>query len=188
MRHKRLARIGAALFSTMLILSAAQAESNLKELQWYLGLGAGIAELEPETGGTSRVDDSSDIGIKVFAGYELTGRIKIEGYYSDLGSADIASPNGSIDYKSFGMSGLYYFFKERSSHVGWGIIGRVGIGRMKNSSNLSIVRDNDYHLLFGGGVEYGFKNGFALRTDVDFFDRDANLFGIYLLKRFGGDG
>ena len=34
-------------------------------------------------------------------------------------------------------------------------------------------------------LEYGFSNGFALRAEAEFFDEDAQLVSISLLKRFG---
>jgi OOP family OmpA-OmpF porin len=186
MTNKKWRLIGAALSSILLFLSSAQAESPESQKRWYVGLGAGISRLEPETRGTGRVEDENDLGLKLFGGLNISERFALEAYYSDLGSAGMASPDGNIKYKTFGASGLFYFLRENRSHEGWSLFGRLGIGRMKNSSNLNFTRDHDYHVMYGGGVEYGFKNGFALRTDVDLYDKDAGFWGFYLLKRFGG--
>jgi OOP family OmpA-OmpF porin len=188
MTSKKWRSIGVALFSVLLFLSTAQADPLESQKRWYGGLGGGISRLEPETRGTSRVDDSNDLGLKFFGGFNFSERFALEGYYSDLGEAGMASPRGSIEYKTFGVSGLFYFLRENRSHEGWSLFGRLGVGRMRNSSDLNFTRDHDYHIMYGGGIEYGFKNGFALRTDVDLYDEDAGLLGIYLLKRFGGGG
>ncbi|MFQ5596939.1 MAG: OmpA family protein [Nitrospiria bacterium] len=186
MKSKKPTIIGTALLGVLICAASALAETELEWSPWYVGVGAGFSELDPETGGTSRVGDSSDVGIKLFGGYDFTERLTLEGYYSRLGKAEIRTPNGDIKYRSFGASILYYFYKQEVSHAGWGAFGRLGLGRMKNRSNLPFERDNDHHILFGAGLEYGFRNGFALRADVDFYDEDARLIGFYLLKRFGG--
>ncbi len=185
MKYQKQSIIGAVFLITLLWSAMASAEWNLRMPESYLGLGVGMSELEPNTGG-NRISDSKDIGFKIFAGYALTPRIKLEGYYADLGEAESVAPNGSIGYKTFGLSGLFYLYKEHDEHVGWGVYGRGGVGRMNNDSTLNFTRNKDFHLMYGGGIEYGFENGFAFRGDVDIFDEDAHLFGLYLLKRFGG--
>lgn len=155
------------------------------EKQWYLGAGIGRSHMDPDTDNTGfGVDDKHDTGFKLFAGYDFTERFSLEGYFSRLGRAEM-SPNGEVKYKDFGLSALYYVYKEQQPHVGWGIFGRAGLGRMKNNADIPFERENDNHIMLGAGVEYGFENGFALRADADFYDSDARLFAINLLKRFG---
>ena len=155
------------------------------EKQWYLGAGLGRSHMAPDTDGTGfSLDDKHDLGYKFFAGYDLTERLSLEGYFSRLGKAGL-SPNGEIKYKDFGLSALYYLYKSQRPHVGWGVFGRAGLGRMSNDADISIQTDNQNHIMLGAGVEYGFENGFALRADADFYDTDARLFAINLLKRFG---
>lgn len=185
MSYGKLAALGAGLLSGVLYLSTTQAETEF-EKRGYLGLGVGISNLDPDTDGTSfSVDDKRDIGAKIFLGYDISERFSLEGYYSHLGKAEI-TPSGSLKYKDFGVSGLYYFYKQHLPHVGWGAFGRLGLGRMINDSDLNYSRDHDNHIMLGAGMEYGFNNGFALRGDVDFYDKDARLLAINLLKRFGG--
>jgi OOP family OmpA-OmpF porin len=185
MKYGRLTVMGAGLLSGVLCLSVAQAETEF-ERKWYLGLGVGISNLDPDVGGTPyHVDDKRDLGGKLFLGYDINERFSLEGYYSHLGKAKIA-PSGSVKYADFGFSGLYYFYKQDFPHVGWEGFGRLGLGRMRNDSNLNYTRVNDSHVMLGAGVEYGFENGFAVRADVDFYDEDARLLAINLLKRFGG--
>ncbi len=160
------------------------AEENSKN-QWYLGAGLGISELEPDASGTIySVEDSSDSGYLLYLGYDLFDNISIEGHYTYLGEA-VMSPTGKIDYKIFGLGGLYYFYDEEEDHKDLAGFLKAGLGVMKNSSDLKFERQNDAHIFFGAGLEYAFDNGFALRTELDFYDEDAQLFSVSLLKRFG---
>ena len=155
------------------------------EKQWYLGAGLGRSHVDPDTDGTAySVDDKHDTGFKFFAGYDFTERFSLEAYFSKLGKAELL-PNGEVKYQDFGLSALYYIYKSQQPHVGWGVFGRAGVGRMKNDADIPYQRDNDNHIMLGAGVEYGFENGFALRADADFYDTDARLFAINVLKRFG---
>lgn len=165
--------------------SAADAMGSFQN-QWYLGAGIGRSVLKPDLDGTgfSR-DDDRDTGWRLFLGYDLTERFSLEGYFTRLGKAELA-PSGAVKYKDYGLSALYYLYKENQPHVGWGVFGRAGIGHMKNDTAIAYERERDNHLMLGAGLEYAFRNGFALRADADFYDTDARLFAINLLKRFGG--
>ena len=55
---------------------------------------------------------------------------------------------------------------------------------MNNDSDLRYKRDNDYHVLFGAGIEHGLTRNFTLRLDLELFDEDAQLLSINLLRRF----
>ena len=167
------------------IAADSSAQTGGFEKQWYLGAGIGRSHVDPDTDGTGyNVDDKHNTGYKFFAGYDFTERFSLEGYYSWLGKAEL-SPNGEVKYKDFGLSALYYIYKSQQPHVGWGVFGRAGLGRMLNSADIPYERDNQNHIMLGAGVEYGFENGFALRADADFYDTDARLFAINVLKRFG---
>ncbi len=160
------------------------AEEN-PENQWYVGAGLGISELEPDASGTIySVEDSRDSGYLLYLGYDLFDRVSIEGHYTDLGEA-VMSPNGKIGYKIFGLGGLYYVYDEEEDHKDLAAFLKAGVGVMKNDSDLKFERQNDAHIFFGAGLEYAFDNGFALRTELDLYDEDAQLLSVSLLKRFG---
>ncbi len=153
--------------------------------QWYLGAGIGRSHMDPDTDETGfSVDEKHDTGYKIFAGYDFTERFSLEGYYSWLGKAEL-SPNGEVKYRDFGLNALYYVYKAQQPHIGWGVFGRAGVGRMLNAADIAYERDNENHIILGFGAEYGFEDGIALRIDADFYDSDVRLFAINLLKRFG---
>lgn len=178
------------LFSTVLlaclVLTAPRQAIPADNASWYIGAGAGISRLEPDTNSNDiSVSDSHDVAFKVFAGYDWSERISTEAYYADLGEAEI-SPNGHVEYQNFGISGTYYFRDRPVDRQDWSLFGRLGLGRMRNDSDLRYKRNNDYHLLFGAGAEYGIARYLTLRLDLELFDEDAQLVSVNLLRRFGG--
>ena len=151
----------------------------------YLGIGLGVSRLNPETSGTTySVTDDSSSGGKIYLGYDLNHSFSIEGYYSNLGRAEM-SPAGNISYKDIGINATYYFYVPDETREGLSMFLRGGIGRMINDTSLPYRRVNGEHLMFGAGAEYGLGDGWGLRANFDFYDKDAELLTVSLLKRFG---
>lgn len=151
----------------------------------YIGGGLGVSYFDPETNNTGyRIENDKDLGWKMYLGYDLSERLGVEAYYADMGEADMA-PSGKIGYADYGLSGVYYFYKPQASREGLSTFARLGLGRMKNVTGLDYERENDTHLMFGAGLEYGLGGGFAVRADLDLYDKDAQLITMSLLKRFG---
>jgi len=151
----------------------------------YIGAGLGMSDFKPETNNTGySIDKKRDFGWKAYLGYDLTKTLSVEGYYTDMGEVTL-SPNGSIGYKDYGVSGLYYFFKPQESREGLSAFARLGLGKMINDTSVDYTRENDTHVMYGAGLEYGLGKGYALRADFDMFDKDAHLVTVGLLKRFG---
>ncbi|MEN8169253.1 MAG: OmpA family protein [Pseudomonadota bacterium] len=151
----------------------------------YAGIGLGLSRLNPNTDGTIySVDDNRSTGGKLYLGYDINRFLSVEAYYADLGSADI-SPNGSLGYKDMGLNATYYLYSSGESREGLSAFARLGAGSMLNDTNLPYERSNDWHVMFGFGGEYGIGDGWAVRADLDLYDRDAQLFTLSLMKRFG---
>lgn len=169
----------------------------------YINGGVGITRIEPESSTDAlTVSDNSDTGAHLGVGFDLTRFLSVEGYVADLGTADIdflGTPAGTVDYLVFGASALGYLFNSRSGFVlgdsdteglfrreGLSLYGRLGIGHMRNeSSRVESNRDYPSHAAVGLGLEYGFRNGFALRTELMGMDTDARYLNVGILKRFG---
>jgi len=156
----------------------------------YGGAGAGITHLKPDTDKTDfEIDDEIDFGWQVFFGYDLNKRFAIEGYYANLGEATL-KPQGSVDYHVYGVSGLYRFYHHDGvaglvARKGLSYFGKIGVGKMGNDGkDVDVHRVNDAHVHFGLGAEYGFRDGYALRADIDLYDDDAQMLSVNLLKRF----
>jgi outer membrane protein OmpA-like peptidoglycan-associated protein len=169
---------------------SALADSTGFESRWYAGIGAGKSRLEPDTNNTIySVSDDSSSGWKIYAGYDWNEKWGIEAYFADLGESGL-SPNGTVEYKDFGVSGLYYFHNNRgdsgrNQRTNLSIFGKAGLGFMKNDSDVPYDRLNDAHIMLGAGLEYGFANGIAVRAEAEFYDEDSQFYSISVLKRFG---
>lgn len=169
----------------------------------YVTGGVGVTRLEPESPTPAlSISDKSDAGVHLGLGYDLSRIFSVEAYVADLGEAEVeflGASAGSVDYQVYGISLLGYLFNSRSGNAlidsdttglfrreGLSVYGRVGIGHMLNDSDeVSYKRDYPSHAAFGLGLEYGFSNGFALRTELMGMDTDARYLNVGLLKRFG---
>jgi hypothetical protein len=168
------------------VVTALQADSG-DTSGWYLGAGAGLSRLNPDTKNTGfTVSDKNDFAFKLMAGYDWSEQLGTEIYYADLGKAGI-SPFGEVDYQDYGISGLYYFSDRQAAGDDWVGYGKLGIGWMENDSDLPYRRVNDAHVLFGAGFEHAINKRLSLRIGLDFFDEDAQLISVNLLRRFSAD-
>ena len=168
------------------------------EKQWYIGAGLGVTELEPDTRNTGyKLDDGSDSGFKLYAGYDFSPQLSVEGFYAELGTASLdnqgfvtLNPNGQVDYATLGGSAVWYFWhqlknEDYTSRRGWQSYLHAGLSLLNNSANVNYDKENSAQIQFGAGIEYGWNNGFAVRANIDSFDKDASLISVNLLKRFG---
>ena len=174
--------------------------------RFYIYGGIGVSRLEPESSSPAlTISDNNDFGGHVGIGFDITRFLTLDAYAADLGSADaefLGTSAGNVDYTVFGISALGYLFNSRSGFVlgdgdktglfrreGASLYGRVGYGHLDNDSDeVDFRRDNLNHAAFGVGLEYGFTNGFALRTEFMSFDTDARYWNVSVLKRFGSAG
>ena len=205
--------LGLSITTAVLLLSltTAGAENSPSERnfanRWYVGAGPQLSWLKPRTSDTGyKVDDDTSSGGQAFIGFDLLKRLSIEGYYADQGEAVIGQnvdgrSGGNIGYQQYGLSAIGYLFNSRTAndyssgyddegvyrHEGWSAFGRVGLGGMKNHADsvLNHRRLETTALVLGGGVEYGWANGFAGRAEFTSYDKDSKMLGVSVLKRFG---
>ncbi|MCU7844785.1 MAG: porin family protein [Candidatus Thiodiazotropha sp. (ex Monitilora ramsayi)] len=175
-----------ALMTAICLPAASIAAEGENDNKWYAGAGLGVSRLEPDRNGTIySVADKSSAGFKLYLGYDWSEKVSIEGYYSDLGEAEM-SPHGEVSYKDLGASGLYYFYQQHDErHKGWEAFLKAGLGWMKNDSELPYERVHNIHVMFGLGGGYTFDNGFTVRADIDLYDEDSQFLILSVAKRFG---
>ncbi len=164
---------------------------------YYGGVGFGSSGIEPVVNESGySVTDSSDSGIQLFLGRDISRRMSVEGYFSDMGAAELSNDvnNGRINYSTIGASGLLYLIgaggaDALASRRGFNIYARVGFGRLSNEgSGIPFNRVNDWHVSSGLGAEYNLKNGFGVRAEFHNFDSDARVVTLNLVKRFSFRG
>ena len=197
--------LGVAVLAALGTAIAEDSQDRDFNRRLYIGLGAGVTDLDPESRTPALVDDNErDSGGQIFLGMDLSPRFSLEGYYADLGSAGIeflGDAVGEVNYQVYGLSLLGYFGNSRDAddyldctnceheglyrREGLSPYLRLGLGGMINESELAYDRDHSVHLTVGGGLEYGWPNGFALRAEITSFDTDAHYAGLSALYRFG---
>ncbi len=177
-----------AISLSLLLLGAPL--SVLAQERFYAGLGLGLSHVDPEENNTGyEVDDSRDFAWKLTLGYEVSDRLSLELLYADLGEATL-KPQGSIEYQIFGVSGRYSFYHEDgptgfASHQGFSLYGKLGVGKMNNEGeNITYHRVHDVHILYGVGAEYGMGEDLSVNLEAEFYDKDAALFSVNLIRRF----
>ena len=168
---------------------------EIKKGTWYLGAGLGITELDPDVGSTGySLTNERDSGFKLFAGFDYSERLTVEGFYADLGTAKLGNhvikPDGAIDYSTMGASALWYFWRDGNSEgsalrKGLQMYVHGGLSFLDNSSSVSYAQDNNVQVQYGAGLEYGLKNGLAVRAGLDLYDKDAGMAFVGIIKRFG---
>lgn len=157
---------------------------------FYVAGGVGVSRLTPNTkkNSTFSLNETNSEGGQFALGYDLSSRVSVEGHVAELGEATL-NPQGSIGYQEMGLSALIYALNDRfdrNERIGFSGYGRIGGGAMKNQSDtVPFERLNDMSLLAGVGLEYGFRNGLALRGEVIAFDEDAQYGQLGLVYRFG---
>lgn len=192
MDNKLKARVLAATVCAGLALPSYAEEFDK---QFYIGLGVGASQLEPSTKNTGySVEENQDFGGKVYLGMDFAKRWSGEVYYGDLGAAELENTAidraGDINYKLFGLSGLFHFYNTQGDdglmgRTGWDFFAKAGIGALDNSSDLPFKKQEGTHFMLGLGTEYEWNNGFAVRLEGETFDKDVQLITVGLLKRFG---
>ena len=183
-------RVAAAVAATVAGAALVAAPVQAKEGQFYMGIGVGqsLLDPDPDTNNTGyKVDDDTDFGGKLFLGYDLMDFWSIEGFYADLGSAAMTHPSkadGDIDYKAYGLETLLHFPNTKPGLSGFL---KLGVGKVKTESDVVPIDDVEDTQVFGGlGLEYQFESTISLRGEYQYFDEDAQLVTLNLLKRFGG--
>lgn len=182
-------------------LLAAPVAKTAEDSRWFISGAAGFSSVKPESDcDCYRITDDNDAGYMIAGGYDLSRYFSVEGYYADLGKAEVSNvggaPVGHVGYRDVGVTALAYFYNQSPQppsryyypavpRQGFSLYGRVGVGAMQNSSNLSYKRGNDFHVLVGAGAEYAWRDGFGLRLEYTAYDVDAAMLTFGLVKRFG---
>jgi len=195
MRALRTSASALALLSALGITLPVSAQQFDKT--FYIGAGAAMSELEPRVNQSDyRVTESLSAGGQLFLGGDLAKYLSFEGYYRYLGESELETDTqaGAIQYQTAGVNGLLYLFSSHGNRglrnrTGFMLYGRAGVGYLENTSDdVEFVRLQSTHFATGLGLEYGFRNGFALRAEFLNHDADARDISFNLLKRFGRNG
>ncbi len=176
---------GDVYLSTCLLLAFALylAPAFADKGDFYLGGGPSLSFLAPDTDNTRfSVDDDTDIGGKLFLGYDFTKRWALEVFYSIPGEADMA-PQGTIEYNAlYGLGGVFSW-----SHNQQGLSGFLkagGAGLDVKGADISFEKENDIQLFIGAGGRYNFAGGWGAQLEYEYFSSDVQLLTLSVVRRF----
>jgi len=117
---------------------------------YYGGLGFGGSDIEPQlTDSEFAVTDTTGSGTQLFFGRDLSARLAVEGYYSDLGGLLYLLGGGGVD--------------SLANRHGLNLYARLGFGNVNNTGRgIEFERESAFSVSMGLGAEYNLKNGFGL--------------------------
>jgi len=158
------------------------------EMDLYAGVGLGQSYLEPATSGSSySVAEDNDQAWKLTGGWDWTDHFSLEGYYANLGGADL-EPGGELRYRMIGGDAMFHYWARGGERVTGSIAlyAKAGLNHMTNEGRDVSYEKQTVAQLFGGiGAELYLPKKFSVRLEVESYDADAALFSLNLVKRFG---
>jgi len=188
-------------FGSQLITSSVAAATSEEDCTfgecWYAGLGYGYSFVEPENEAQNFLNDNDENhsnGFQVFLGKQFSERWFAELKYADLGEAglfnrnpaiDAAFPDAAIEYK---VPSLMAGYRWRRDHqlMPFAKLGLSAISNKATGGPVPFEKQTSVQLAFGLGADYKFGNSpWAVRADLDLYDRDAWYFGLALGRAFG---
>lgn len=149
------------LISVIVIFSLANLATPIASAAqpgWYLG--GGLGPTDPDKGGW---DD--DDGLKLFGGYNIDGRLTIEGAFVDLGEFDSGAAEFEVD--GFQLAALYYLSIGESKK--FSLFGTVGAYFWDADGSGGVRNDDGTDLTFGFGVQYD-NEKWGIRVGWERFD------------------
>ncbi|HGG60447.1 MAG TPA: OmpA family protein, partial [Gammaproteobacteria bacterium] len=109
----------------------------------------------------------------------------IDGVDNSTGTAGASgsSNRGQLDYRVYGLQSVIQF---PNNLPGFSAFAKLGIGQLQTSANgITFDKTNDAGVIGGLGAEYQMVNGFSLRAAWEYFDPEAQMVSLDLVKRFG---
>lgn len=180
----------AIFFSATLFFTPLHAETSHSEIQdpYYIGFGTGASFLRPKTDSTSlALSYNDDIAYKYFAGYQYDAHWFAELFWANLGDSKIRSRTtssivGLTEYMAYGVGGLYRF----PVNASWNAFATAGVGMLNNNFQYTDLESTDNHFFYAGlGVLWNLADTLDLRAEYDFYNSNAQMLSINIVKRFG---
>lgn len=144
--------------------------------QWYLGAGAGISRLTPDTDGSDfTLDDDGSMAAGLYLGMDVGEWLGIEAAYTALGEAGL-SGNETVGYTAISLGGIAYVLGEREARRrldSWSGYVRFGLNKISNESDIQLDKEDNTALWLGAGVQWPVGPTWGFRGELTSFDGDA---------------
>ncbi len=170
---------------TTFITTSIFADPAGNEEKFYVGIGYGTVK-----NNTDKVDDvtytttdDESTAIKIFAGYRISDKFALEGFYADLGEVEVG--DSSIEASSFGVTTV----SSLNVHEYVNLIAKIGIHRGKSKGSGTAVDgdDADIGLYYGLGADFNVYENFTLRTEYEIYklkEGDASVWSLDAIGNF----
>lgn len=185
---------------------------------WYVGANVGQARAKIDDQGiingllvgglaTTSIDDrDSDLGYKLFGGYQVNRYFAFEGGYFDLGkfgftavTVPAGTLNGDIKLKGLNLDLVFSlpFTEKFSAFARAGVIHAEAKDTFTGTGAVNVILPNPSkrgtNYKFGAGLQYDFTRSFGMRAEVERYrindavgsKGDIDLASIGVLFRFG---
>lgn len=157
-----------------LVLSAQPAFAQQGD--WYVGAGAGLSRLSPDTDGSVyTLDDEASAAAGVYIGMDISRRLGVEAAWTQLGEAGL-SEGESIDYSALSIGGIAYVMGHADvgqRHDGWSAYLRLGLNKISNKSDILLAEEDNTAIWAGAGIQWPMSPVWGLRGELASFDGDA---------------
>jgi hypothetical protein len=174
--------VGVALLAACLVAPAARADV-------FIGGGAGMSRLTPDTEGTPfSVSDNGDYGYKVFGGFDLTPlspNLSVEAFWADLGQTELGNV-GTLDYTVYGGGLLYGIGSVKMPRVSGYL--ELGVTQLDIDSDIVFQQEESTSLFFGLAGSFAIGRHLFLQLEYEYFAEDAQFISLSLVKRFRTSG
>ena len=175
-----------------LLVSLSGTASAALSDQWYIGIGGGVSQLQPEASNPSiDVDDKAGQVGTIFFGKDFDSRSSGQFQLYSLGEASFDDGQSTASYVGGDASLLYRFFdsrdrRERGAVFGASFYGRFGFGFLNRDSDLPLDDDAPVYFGAGAGMETYFTNNLGMRLEALYHETDTATATLTLITRFGG--
>jgi outer membrane protein OmpA-like peptidoglycan-associated protein/opacity protein-like surface antigen len=152
------------------------------ESSWYVGGAVGMSRLQPDGNTGWDVTDENDVAKKVYGGVNIGRDFGLEAFWNDFGEATVTSKAGGneakVKYQGYGANIVYHvpsYFGDLHP------IAKVGVAKLKTSGDgVTVNQKNKFSVMAGVGAEYDLGEGFRVRAEYEYFDKDIDQINIGL--------
>jgi len=139
----------------------------------YAGVSVGQSNLNPRVNhANGEVTKSTDTSYKLYAGYNINKNMAVEGFYTDLGAAEVSIDNtkSKVGYKMYGISGV----ASKNLNKRTKAFAKLGLAGLKNSvsNNLRYKKVKNVAITTGLGLEFKLRENLSVRGEYEYFDKD----------------
>ncbi len=143
---------------------------------WYVGAGAGISRLSPDTDGSEfTLDDDASTAAGVYLGLDINDWLAAEAAFTDLGEATLSGEE-TIGYSALSIGGIAYVYGERDIRARQQSLSgyvRFGLNSIQNDASIDLNKADNTALWLGAGLQLPMGQQWGLRGELTSYDGDA---------------